>query len=103
MFSRKKMAAVSGLLGVLAVTGVGTAQAYAAVNGCTSDADGNVTCVNGNETVYKSRDGRQVLHQTKDCSTETKQRVVWPEYGVLHGGNTTVGPNLSCSNSAPIG
>ncbi|MER6084845.1 hypothetical protein [Streptomyces sp. NPDC001833] len=46
MFSRKKIATVSGLVGGIAVACVGLAPAYAAVGPgkCTNDLLGNLTC-----------------------------------------------------------
>ncbi|MEV0369269.1 hypothetical protein AB0I10_05525 [Streptomyces sp. NPDC050636] len=102
MFSRKKIAAISGLLSGLAVTcaGVGVGQAYASeIHGsCTRDIQGNVTCPQQN-TGYKSDDGRVAIHQSQDCMAS--KPVAVPASGLLNKGLTHIGPSVTCSNSAP--
>ncbi|MGW1378203.1 hypothetical protein ACWD6P_28575 [Streptomyces sp. NPDC002446] len=100
MFSRKKIAAVSALLGGLALTFAGAHQAYAEgpLGNCVRDITGNLSCVQKN-TGYTSADGRYSLKQSQDCLTA--QPLTWPAQGLLNTGNSRVGPNVTCSNTAP--
>ncbi|MCQ4080320.1 hypothetical protein NGB36_06845 [Streptomyces sp. RB6PN25] len=104
MFSRKKIAAVSGLLIGLAMTCAGVAQADDAgpSSGCTTDDQGNVTCMQQGQNNYTSKDGRNVVQQSRDCSTTYRQgSEAWPEVGVGQTGTTSTetGPAINCSNS----
>ncbi|MFG2136894.1 hypothetical protein [Streptomyces sp. NPDC048650] len=101
MFSRKKIAAVSGLLGGLAMmTCAGATQAFAvgSTGTCAPDSQGNISCMQGN-TGYSSDDGRYVVNQTQNC-LGTKP-VSLPAGGLLNPGTTQIGPALNCSNTAP--
>lgn len=103
MFSRKKTAVASMLMGGLALAGLGITQAYAGgVQGdCSQDAYGNRVCVQKSETSYTSEDGTYHLHQKQDCTTVTRPTVQQPSVGVGQQGTTEVGPTVDCSNSAP--
>ncbi|WP_255954192.1 hypothetical protein [Streptomyces odontomachi] len=109
MLSRKKFAAVTGLLGGLALTCAGIAHAYGETsNGCTRDDQGNVTCVHveKSDTVYQSKDGTTHVHQSKSCETTSTNRVVRPQGSPgQQEGVTRVGAQVDCSNSvsAPKG
>ncbi|MFG2136892.1 hypothetical protein [Streptomyces sp. NPDC048650] len=105
MFSRKKIAAVSGLLGGLAMmTCVGATEANAGghAGGCRQSHLGNTVCIHKSDTVYKSKNGMYVIKQKRDCSAATRQRVVWPEAGLLNNGSTRIGPVVNCSNRAHL-
>lgn len=101
MLSRKKIAAVSGLLGGLALACVGVAQANdgKTTNECTTDSGGNVSCVyvQKSETTYTSKDGRTHVRQSQNCSVTSESRVVQPE-GSTGQGTTVVGPRIKCGN-----
>ncbi|MEU9110308.1 hypothetical protein AB0D04_00605 [Streptomyces sp. NPDC048483] len=106
MFSRKKIVALSGLLGGLAMTYAGATQAYGggSESDCTRSAVGNRVCVYKGQHIYKSKNGRYVIRQAKDCSTISRQRVLWPENGLLNswGGTTKIGPVVNCSNTVHL-
>ncbi|MEV0369258.1 hypothetical protein AB0I10_05465 [Streptomyces sp. NPDC050636] len=104
MFSRKKIAVVSGLVGGLVLTCTGATQVYAAGSSgdCTRSALGNTTCIDEGQTSYTSKDGRHVVKQRQHCSSTARHRVVWPESGLLNRGNTETGPVVDCSNRVPL-
>jgi hypothetical protein len=107
MFSRKKIAAVSGLMVGLAMTCAGVAQAdNADPTGCVMDYQGNVICVHEYSTNYTSKDGRDIVQQTQDCSTTYRQpgEGAWPQVGALQSAATSLtqtGPTVNCDNTAP--
>ncbi|MDQ0811758.1 hypothetical protein QFZ63_003472 [Streptomyces sp. B3I7] len=103
MTSRNKIAVVSWVVGGIAMTCAGVAHAQASAGECTSDARGNVTCVNKGENSYTSEDGTVHVHQAWDCATVSKNRLEQPQTGVgLQGTQSTeVGNSVKCSNSAP--
>ncbi|MFE0187035.1 hypothetical protein [Streptomyces sp. NPDC059008] len=104
MFSRKKIAAVSVLLSGLAVTGAGATQAYAAAtpSDCTRTAQG-ITCMHKSQSVYTNKDGKRIVRQTHECSSNSRHILVLPRIGVLNEApqTTRVGPVMSCSNKVP--
>lgn len=104
MFSRQKIATVSGLLGSLAVIYVGAAQAYAdePARDCKTSARGETTCTHKNEIIHTDEDGRYAIKQTQDCTTTYRPRLATPEYGPLNSGSTKVGPVVDCSNKAEL-
>ncbi|MFE1194891.1 hypothetical protein [Streptomyces olivaceoviridis] len=92
MFSTKKIVAVSGLLGGLALTCVGVAQAHAASGpgACTRDLLGGLTCTQ--RITGEIPDDGDTPHQ------ETCQRVeplTLP--AALGNGQTRLGPEVTCS------
>jgi hypothetical protein len=103
MFSRKKIAAVSALLGGLAVTCTGATQAYAAggPGTCTVDAQGNVTCVQ--RIVGDMRDGGDgfAFRQAQSC-VPTKPLSL-PVLPVVNNGSTRIGPEVTCAPDAAPG
>ncbi|MFF6993777.1 hypothetical protein ACFY93_02255 [Streptomyces sp. NPDC008313] len=103
MTSRKKIAVVSWVIGGIAMTCAGAAHAQASAGECTSDAKGNITCVNKGENAYTSEDGTVHVHQVWDCETVSKNRLERPQIGAgLQGTQSTqVGNTAQCSNSAP--
>ncbi|WP_225858848.1 hypothetical protein [Streptomyces albicerus] len=105
MFSRQKIATVSGLIGSLAVIYVGAAQAYAnePPRNCKTSAQGETICVRKSEVVRTDKDGRYVIKQTQNCVTMERPRLVWgPENGLLKKGTTKVGPVVECSNKVTL-
>lgn len=91
MFSMRKAAAVSGLVGGLVLTCTGIGQAHAKDPGtCTRSADGDVTCVQRITGVVP--EGGTVPHQ-ETC------RPVQPVTLPAASGNGTmrIGPRVTCS------
>lgn len=107
MNSRKKISAVAGLLGGLALTCVGIVHAYGDTKDkCTRDAQGNVSCVRiqKSETVYKSEDGTTHIRQSQNCSTTSRSYVYQPQpqSGSWQPQVTRTGPKVGCSNSQSL-
>ena len=102
MLSRKKITAVSWLLGGIAVTCVSATHSYAAgpQGHCTRDSQG-ITCKYHHESSYTSEDGTYHLNQTQNCTTEDRERVETPQSGTGKPGTTRIGPSVGCSNNAP--
>ncbi|MFF4112288.1 hypothetical protein [Streptomyces sp. NPDC001714] len=102
MFTSRKMATVSGLVGSLAALCVGAGHAYAdqPPDGCRSTEHGAV-CVHKNET-RTDKDGVHVLKQALDCSTSDRPRTVFPGDQVLDGGSSSVGDAVHCSNTEKL-
>ncbi|WP_274560717.1 hypothetical protein [Streptomyces spiramyceticus] len=102
MFSRQKIATVSGLLGSLAVIYVGAAPAYAGERpgDCKTSAVGETTCISKSEIVHTDKHGRYVIKQTQECSTTFRPRL--PRDNALSTGSKKVGPALDCSNKAQL-
>ncbi|MER6731116.1 hypothetical protein ACWGLF_19235 [Streptomyces puniciscabiei] len=103
MFTRQKVATLSGLVGSLAVICAGAAHAHAGEPGgeCRTTATGGVVCMRKSDT--RSDDhGKHVIHQTRDCLTADRSRVVFPDDQLLHGGSEEVGPVLDCSNHVKL-
>ena len=100
MFSPKKIAAVTALLGGLAVTGAIAPQAYAAEGAslCAQGVQGSAMCPSGN-TNYTSDDGTYNIHQSQNCMPT--RPLTLPGRSLLNPGSTQLGPALTCSNSAP--
>ena len=90
MLSRKKMAAVSGLLGGLAVACVGVAPAYATggPGTCTRDIQGNITCVQRIEGEMPEEGFRR----QDNCLP--MQPVTLP--AALGNGKMRIGPEVTC-------
>jgi hypothetical protein len=103
MFSRKKIAAVSGLLCGLAVTCAGATQAFAATGpgACAVTAEGDVTCVQ--RVAGKTADGDDfVVRRANTCTPQKPMEL--PVIPLLNSGSTKIGPEVTCSpdgKSAP--
>ncbi|MGD3108314.1 hypothetical protein [Streptomyces sp. YGL11-2] len=99
MFSRKKIAAITALLGGLAATCAVVTPAHAAdtTGLCRRDVQGNVTCLQRSNG--PTQDGSYTLNQTQSCNPTKPVSI--PAQGVLNPGSTTVGPAVTCSNVAP--
>ncbi|WP_053922876.1 hypothetical protein [Streptomyces chattanoogensis] len=102
MFSRKKIAVVSGILSGLAVTFAGAAEAYAGgpSDDCTRDAQRNRICIHKSQSVHTGKDGRYSLKQTQHCSTASRNLLVWLEVSLLDNKIAKLGPAGDCSNTA---
>ncbi|MEU9184806.1 hypothetical protein AB0D14_09605 [Streptomyces sp. NPDC048484] len=104
MFSRQKIATVSGLLGTLAVIYIGAAPAYAAEapRDCKTSARGETTCMRKSEVIRSDENGRYVIKQTQECTSTSMPRLAAPEYGSPKPGSMKVGPVMECSNRAEL-
>jgi hypothetical protein len=100
VFSRKKIAAVSALLGGLVMTCTGAAQAYAAAGPalCSTDAHGNVTCIQRFDGMTPQGD-RVILRQAQSCVPI--EPLSLPTGNLLSKGTTRIGPQVTCSNALP--
>ncbi|MFG2791622.1 hypothetical protein [Streptomyces sp. NPDC048419] len=96
MFSRKKIAAVSGLICGLAVTGLGVTQAHAAAGPgtCTLDLQGNVTCVQ-KITGQMAEGERFAIPKSTTC--EPIQPMQLPVIPLVNNGATRIGPEVTCT------
>jgi hypothetical protein len=103
MLTKKKIIAVSWILGGLSMAGVGISHAYAAApsGNCTSDAQGGVTCVSKTDNTFKTEDGTFHVQQQQDCTHEGRDVLRTPQAGVGQPGTTQVGAVVGCSNNAP--
>ncbi|MGW1373320.1 hypothetical protein ACWD6P_03445 [Streptomyces sp. NPDC002446] len=105
MFSRKRIAAISALLGGLAVTCAGANQAYAAgsPSDCTRTAPGSIVCVHKSQTVHTTKDGKHIVKETQHCDSTSRNIMVLPRIGLLSQGtqHTRVGSVVNCSPKAP--
>ncbi|OLZ65789.1 hypothetical protein AV521_30795 [Streptomyces sp. IMTB 2501] len=92
MLSRKKLAAVSGLVGGLAVTCTGLAQGYAAADPgvCTRDLQGNVTCI---QKIQGQIPEDGVIPHQDNCMP--MQPITLP--AALGNGTIKYGPEVTCS------
>lgn len=96
MFNGKKIAAVSGLLGGLALTCVGVGQAHAANTAvCGLDAQGNIICTQQVTGQTPEGDGF-VLRRTVNC--QPTKPLTLPTAGVLSSGQTRIGPDITCAD-----
>lgn len=95
MFSRKKIAAVSGLICGLAVTGLGVTQAHAAAGPgtCTVDIQGNITCVQKITGQAPEGEGFAVRRATTCVPVQPMQLPVIP---LVNNGSTRIGPEVTC-------
>uniref|UniRef100_A0AAU2V994 Secreted protein n=1 Tax=Streptomyces sp. NBC_00003 TaxID=2903608 RepID=A0AAU2V994_9ACTN len=100
MFSRKKIAAVSGLLGSLVVTcaGIGATQAFAAAAPVCSHTAESTTCVQRIVGSTPEGDG-YVLRQAQGCTPT--EPLSLPVVGLLNRGNMQIGPQVTCSPTTP--
>jgi hypothetical protein len=100
MFSRKKIAAVSALLGGLAMTCTGAAQAHAAGGPalCTTDSQGNVTCIQRFDGMTPQGD-RYTLRQAQTCVPI--EPLTLPAGNLLSHGTTRIGPQVTCASTPP--
>ncbi|WP_326787261.1 hypothetical protein [Streptomyces sp. NBC_00151] len=92
MFSRKKIAALSGLIGGLAVTSMGITHAHAAGDpaSCTRNPQGDVICV---QHIEGETAGRDAIPHQETCMPV--QSVTLP--APTGNGTTQLGPRVTCS------
>ncbi|MGN9760754.1 hypothetical protein [Streptomyces sp. SD31] len=104
MIGRQRIATVSGLIGALAVLYSGAAPAYAddPKGDCTISEQGDIVCVKKSEVIRKDKRGKYVVKQKQDCQTIERPRLVYPEGGLLKGGDVNSGPVVECSNKAKL-
>ncbi|MEU5001100.1 hypothetical protein [Streptomyces sp. NPDC021622] len=95
MFSMKQIAAASGLLGSLVVTFTSGAQASAA-GACPVDSQGNTTCV---QRTIVTPDGERFVVRSDKCTPV--QPLTLPVVGLLSGGQTRLGPEVTCNPNSP--
>ncbi|OLZ65787.1 hypothetical protein AV521_30785 [Streptomyces sp. IMTB 2501] len=103
MFTRQKIATVTGLVGSLAVICVGAAHALpdGPRPDCKTTAMGDVICIHKRE-IRTDRHGKHIIKQAQDCSVVDRSRVVFPEGDLLGGGSRKVGPVVNCSNEVKL-
>ncbi|MFI6469510.1 hypothetical protein ACIBL5_04485 [Streptomyces sp. NPDC050516] len=98
MFSAKKIAAVSGLLGGLVVTCAGAAQAHAAAAPVCTHTQESTTCVQ--RIVGSAPEGEgYILRQAQGCVPT--EPLSLPVVGLLNRGNMQIGPQVTCSPTNP--
>ncbi|MFD5521374.1 hypothetical protein [Streptomyces sp. NPDC127066] len=92
MFSRKRIAALSGLIGGLAVTSMGITHAHATGDpaSCTRNLQGDVTCV---QHIEGGGAGRDAIPHQEACMPV--QAVTLP--ASTGNGTTRLGPRVTCS------
>ncbi|MEU2713523.1 hypothetical protein [Streptomyces sp. NPDC007205] len=103
MFTRQKIATVSGLVGSLAVICVGAAHAHAdePKSECRNTVLGDTICMRKSETQDDKR-GTHAVKQTRDCSVNDRPRVLFTDDDLLGGGTKNVGPAVDCSNNMEL-
>ncbi|MGI5376378.1 hypothetical protein ACQEV2_19385 [Streptomyces sp. CA-251387] len=102
MFNGKKIAAISGLLGGLAMTciGIGITQAHAAADppACTTDSQGNTNCTQ--RIVGQTPEGDNfIVRRSVNC--QPTKPVSVPAPGLFSNGQTRIGPHITCSDLGP--
>lgn len=97
MFNGKKIAAVSGLLGGLAMTWIGVAPAHAAAEpgACAPDSQGNIICTQ-RIVGQLPESGDFVVRRSVTC--QPTEPVTLPAPGLLSNGQTRIGPHITCSD-----
>lgn len=100
MFNGKKIAAISGLLGGLAMTCIGVTQAHAAATpaSCTTDSQGNTICTQ--RIVGQTPEGDDfIVRRSVNC--QPTKPVTVPAPGLFSNGQTRIGPHITCSDMTP--
>ncbi|MFI6008081.1 hypothetical protein ACIBAG_04530 [Streptomyces sp. NPDC051243] len=97
MFNGKKIAAVSGLLGGLAMTWIGVTPAHAAANpgACAPDNQGNIVCTQ--RIVGEIPEGGEFTVR-RSVTCQPTEPVTLPAAGLLNSGTTRIGPHITCSD-----
>ncbi|MGV4981898.1 hypothetical protein ACWC0C_07300 [Streptomyces sp. NPDC001709] len=103
MFTRQKVATITGLVGSLALIYAGAAHAHGEgpKGDCKSTASGGVVCIHKSDTRTNVH-GKHVIKQSEDCLTADRQRVIFPDKHMLDGGSVEVGPVVDCSNNVKL-
>ncbi|MET9834864.1 hypothetical protein ABZ078_37560 [Streptomyces sp. NPDC006385] len=101
MFNGKKIAAVTGLLGGLALTCIGGAQAHAAANpgACAQDGLGNIVCTQRLVGEIPAEGEAPALRRSVTC--QPTQPLTLPAPGLLSNGQTRIGPHITCTDVTP--
>ncbi|MER6028347.1 hypothetical protein [Streptomyces sp. NPDC001851] len=96
MLSRKKIAAVSGLVGGLAVTCAGLAQPYAMAGPgvCTRDIQGNISCI---QRIQGELPENGAIPHQENCMPT--QPLLLP--AALGNGTMRIGPEVTCRSVTP--
>lgn len=100
MFSGKKIAAVSALLGGFAMTCIGGNQAYAAQGPgvCSVDPQGSIVCTQ--RLVGETTEGGEfVVRRSINC--QPTQPLTLPAPGLMSNGRMRIGPEITCASSSP--
>ena len=103
MFTPRKIATVSGIIGSLAAFCVGAGHAYA--DGSRGDCNTTLRAAPSACTRARTRrdkDGTHVLRQAQDCSTSDRPRVVFPDDRLTDEGSNDVGQVVECNNTAKL-
>ncbi|MBT2398251.1 hypothetical protein [Streptomyces sp. ISL-100] len=102
MFTPKKIAAISGIVGSLAAICAGAGHAYADGRAGDCASRGNV-CIRKSETRV-DKDGEHIVRQEQHCSTPDRPNVVFQEYRLLDDGGSAAaaGPVMECSNTVKL-
>jgi hypothetical protein len=103
MFTPRKIATVSGLVGSLAALCVGAGHAYAdgASGDCKTTEQGGTVCVHKSESQIDK--GRvHIIKQAQDCSTSDRPRLVFSEDQLAGDESADVGQAVDCSNTAKL-
>ncbi|MEV7991612.1 hypothetical protein AB0O67_06770 [Streptomyces sp. NPDC086077] len=105
MFTPRKLAAISAIVGSLAAISVGAGHAHAdgRSGDCDSAAPGDAVCIRKSETHVK-KDGEHIIRQEQQCTTVDRPNVVFREYQLLGDKPETAGAGavVDCSNTAKI-
>ncbi|MEU6772668.1 hypothetical protein [Streptomyces sp. NPDC046759] len=101
MFTRQRIATISGLVGSLAVICTGAAHAEGPKGECRSTDTGDIVCIR--KTDIRTDDhGKQVIKQAQDCLTADRSRMVFPDDELLDGGSAKTGTVVDCSNDLKL-
>lgn len=105
MFTPRKLATLSAIVGSLAAISVGTGYAHADghAGDCDSGAPGDAVCIRKSET-HVVKDGERTIKQQQECTTVDRPNVVFREYQLLGDKPETAGTGavVDCSNTAKI-
>ncbi|MGW6910342.1 hypothetical protein [Streptomyces sp. NPDC054940] len=97
MFNGKKIAAVSGLLGGLAMTWIGVAPAHAAADpgACAPDSQGNIICT---QRIVGQLPESGDFEVRRSVTCQPTEPVTLPAAGLLNSGTTRIGPHITCKD-----
>jgi hypothetical protein len=104
MIGRQKIAAVSGLIGAIAVLYGGAAPAFAdddPKGACTITNQGDIVCIKKSELIRKGKRA-YVIKQAKDCQIAERPRFTFQDGQMLNDGTVHSGPVVECSNKAKL-
>ncbi|MFJ4469441.1 hypothetical protein ACIP2X_18380 [Streptomyces sp. NPDC089424] len=105
MFTPRKFATLSAIVGSLAAISVGAGHAHADGHSgdCHSTTKGESVCIRKTET-HVEKDGEHIIKQDQQCTTADRPNVVFREYQLLGDKPETAGTGavVDCSNTAKI-